>query len=123
MNGRFAACAVVLLLMLLPLPSVARTHFEACAGPSTVAASSASAAPLPWELPARAANPGLTSPRFSATGGSTGTRSCSGDDCGCYDDEPACIADCPAGPPQVRFACTSACVHEAVQCAKACCAS
>ena len=46
---------------------------------------------------------------------------CSGDDCGCYADEPACIAECPPVGDPNHQPCVSACVHAAVRCAICCC--
>jgi hypothetical protein len=41
---------------------------------------------------------------------------CSGDDCGCYDDEPACEAACNGNQ-----TCIHSCVQAAVHCAVCCC--
>jgi len=58
----------------------------------------------------------LTTPAKVAAG-------CSGDDCGCYDQVPECIAECPPLGDPDHMACAHACTHASVQCAVCCCCS
>lgn len=47
--------------------------------------------------------------------------SCSGDQCGCYDGQPECIAECPPVGDPAHMACVHDCIRGSVQCSICCC--
>jgi hypothetical protein len=46
---------------------------------------------------------------------------CSGESCGCYDDTPACRAECPPVGDPGSMSCLKSCMTAAVHCAICCC--